>query len=664
MSDTNQEIHPPKTLQPEDIIAMKGLGQAFISSDGKWVAFIRSIPVLDKEKSEHRSHIWLVSTRGDEPFQLTNGPNGDSQPQWSPDSTRLAFVSKRNGDKTQIWILPIGGGEAKQLTHAKNGVSNPQWSPDGKQIAFLMREKDDHREKQKKAKDDPVVVGKDDFEQTHLWLIDVETMNEDPELLFTLPEKESDEDRDEENEDRKDQSQRLTEGDFHVGDPRWSPDGKQIVFVSAPSPKADDAMFRSTIQILDVKTKAMRKLTQGDGSESMPRWSPNGSHIAFIHSPEGYGQADLHLIEVSGTTSTNLTNVFDRSANMPMWSVDGEEIFFDALNGVRRHLYVVPKAGGEVRPITRGDCVITNSSLAMDGDTYACHRQSPNEPSDLWLGSIRTDEMRPLTKLNPQIADFALGETRVIQWKSSDGLEIEGLLVLPVAYEAGKRYPLYVEPHGGPRSSRDLAFKTDWQYFSGEGFAVFGPNFRGGDGYGRDFARSNLGKWGVGDYWDIMTGVDHLIEQGIADPDQLVVGGWSYGGYMTAWIVTQSNRFKAAMFGCGIANTVSMYGQTDIPSFMEHYFGDGAPPRQLELYRKQSPMSYVDRVKTPTLILHGAEDVRVPLPQSEEFYAVLKAVGVEVEFVKYPREGHGIGEPRHRLDVLKRQLEWFGKYLE
>ena len=675
MYDDKQKCHKQKTIKPEDIVAMKGLGGAVISSDGKWAAFVRTIPVLEKEKSMHRSHIWLVSTvaespnscefgyiRG-EPSQLTNGPNGDNQPQWSPDSRGIAFVSKRDGDKNQIWIIPIAGGEAKQLTHAKNGASNPRWSPDGKRIAFLMSEKDDkEQEKRKKAKDDPVVVDKDDFKQTHLWVIDVGTMDEEPELLFTLPEKESDEHEKKEG-DEKDKSERLTEGDFHVIDPRWSPDGKQIAFVSSPSPKSDDTMFNATVQILDVETKEIRKLTEYDGGESSPRWSPDRTQIAFLHSPEGYGQNDLYIISAECGASTNLTSEFDRNTSAPIWSPDGKIIYFGAMDRVRRHLYVVPKEGGEIRQITRGDCVIGGVSIADDGDTFLCRRATPNTPGDLWVGSIRTGELKQLTELNPQIADFALGETRVIQWKSSDGLEIEGLLCLPVGYEQGKSYPLIVEPHGGPHGgARDLDFKAVWNYFSGEGFAVFVPNFRGSDGYGREFAKANYNDWGIGDYQDIMTGVDYLVEGGIADSERLVVGGWSYGGYMTSWIVTQTDRFKAAMNGCGVTNLVSMYGQTDIPSFMRLYFAD-APPQQLELYRKLSPMSYIHRVTTPTLILHGAEDKRVPLPQSEEFYAVLKSVGVEVEFVKYPREGHGIGEPRHWLDVLKRQLAWYKKYV-
>ena len=663
MVDKNQEGHGAKTLQPEDIVGLKALGVAAISPDGQWAAFDRSILVLEADKSERRSHIWLVSTEDGEPFQLTNGPSGDGNPQWAPDSRRIAFVSKRNGDKNQIWIIPIAGGEAKQLTHAKNGASNPRWSPDGKRITFLMMEKDSEvEEKRKTAKDDPVVVDKDDFKQTHLWVIDVETLDDEPGPLFSLPENGA-ANRNETDQDEKDKSKRLTEGHFHVIEPRWSPDGKQIVFISSPSPKADNPMFYGTVQIVDVETRAIRKLTGHDGGESAPCWSPSGEQIAFLHSPEGYGQRDLHAVSAEGGMSTNLTSDFDLNEGTLVWAPDGEAIYFEALDRVRRHLYAIPKAGGELRQITHGDCIVGGVSIADNGDMFLCSRATPHAPADLWIGSLRTGELRQMTKLNPQFEDFALGQTQMVKWQGNDGLEIEGLLYLPVGYEKGKSYPLIVEPHGGPHNVHDLGNKPQRHYFTGQGFAILAPNFRGSDGYGRRFARANFGEWGIGDYQDILAGVDSLIEQGIADSDRLVVGGSSYGGYMTAWIITQTDRFKVACDVCGVINLVSFYAQTDIPSFMRLYFSE-PPPQQLELYRRLSPINHVHRVKTPTLILHGEEDPRVPLPQSEEFYAGLKAVGVDVEFVKYPREGHSIGEPRHQLDMFKRQLAWYKKYVD
>jgi len=658
----SKDNHQKKTMKPEDIITMKKLGGAVISPDGRWAAFVRTAPVNDKDKIKNLNHIWLVSTEGGEPFQLTNGSNGDGGSRWSPDSKRIAFVSRR-GDKNQIWIIPKSGGEARQLTFTENGASNPHWSPDGKRIAFSMSEKDSKEvEKQKKAGDDPVIVEKNDFKQSHLWVIDVKTMDEGPEINFDLPEGESDKE-DEKERRKKDKSQRLTEGDFSVTDPRWSPDGTQITFVSSPSPKADDTMFGSNIQVINVETKEIRKLTEFENGESCPRWSPDGAQIAFLHSPEGYGQKALYTIPAEGGSAKGITLDFDRNLNSPEWSPDGEVIYFSVVDGVRLHLHSIPKDGGQIRQITNGDCIVADISFADDGDTFLCYYSASDMPADLWVGSIRTGKLRQITKLNPQIDDFELGETRVIRWKSADKLEIEGLLCLPVDYEEGKSYPLIVEPHGGPHGARSLEFKAEWHYFNGEGFAVFAPNFRGSDGYGREFAQANFNNWGIGDYNDVMSGVDYLVDQGIADPERLVVGGWSYGGYMTSWIVTQTDRFKAAMDGCGLSNLVSMYGQTDIPTFMRLYFED-APSRNLEQYREHSPMNYIHQVKTPTLIMHGAEDKRVPLPQAEEFYAGLKSMGVDVEFVKYPREGHGIGEPRHLIDRLKRQVAWYKKYIQ
>lgn len=664
MGNSSQEDRQLKTLKPEDIIAMRKLGAAVISPDGKWAAFVQSVPVLETEKSEYREHIWLVSTENGEPFQLTNGPNGDSDPQWSPDSKRIAFVSKRGGDRCQIWVIHIAGGEARQLTYTKNGVSNPRWSPDGKRIAFLMPERDSEMEKKrKKAKDDPVIVEKTDYKQAHLWVIHVETINHEPELLFELPEKGSDE-ADEE-EQKKDKSQRLTEGDFHVTDPQWAPDRKHIAFVSSPSPKADHLMFDTTIHIINTEAKAIRKLTPYDGGESAPRWSPDGKRVAFLYRMDDANplQKDIYVIPSKGGTPTNLTLDFDRSEAAPVWSPGGDLIYFETADQVRRHLYAVPENGGEIRQITHGDCIMSGMSIADDGDTYLCHREMPKSPAALCIGSIQAGELKPVVELNPQVADFALAETHVVQWKSSDGLEIEGLLHLPVAYEEGERYPLIVAPHGGPNGAVAFRFDASLHFFCGEGFAVFEPNFRGSDGYGRDFAKGNYKGWGIGDYNDVMTGVDHLIQQGIADPERLVVSGWSYGGYMTAWIVTQTDRFKAACDGAGLSNLVSMYAQHDIPSFLQLYFENVPPYSQMEMYRRHSPISYIHQAKTPTLILHGAEDKRVPLPQGEEFYVGLKSIGVDVEFVKYPREGHNIEEPRHLLDLLKRQLEWYKKYI-
>ena len=387
MIDNTQERRELRTLQPEDIVGLKGLGGSVISPDGKWAAFVRTVPILEEEKSEHRGHIWLVSTEGGEPFQLTNGPNGDSDPQWSPDSRRLAFVSKRGDGKTQIWIIPIGGGEAKQLTHASNGASSPRWSSDGKRIAFLREEEDSAAEEQrKKAGDDRVIVGTDDFKQQHLWVIEVETLDDEAELLFSLSGERSDESVD------VDKSQRLTAGGFHVSEPCWSPDGQHIVFVSTPSPKADDTMFYGVIHIVDIESENVRKLTGHTAGESSPRWSSDGKQIAYLHSPERYGQKDLHIISAEGGTSTNLTATqLDRNADLPVWSPDGETICFIAMDRVRWQLYSASTVGWTkfVR-LLMTIVSLERFLLPMMAIHFCVLAVRHHAPTDIWVGSIRT----------------------------------------------------------------------------------------------------------------------------------------------------------------------------------------------------------------------------------------------------------------------------------
>ena len=309
-----------------------------------------------------------------------------------------------------------------------------------------------------------------------------------------------------------------------------------------------------------------------------------------------------------------------------------------------------------------GPSVLHSTVAAASVQTFAALTSAPHSPPAVVVGTVAAGLRAPLVHSNPQFSGLSYGETRVIHWASSDGMAVEGILVLPPGRDRGP-CPLIVDPHGGPHGGRDLAFRAECQYFAAEGFAVFSPNFRGSDAYGGDFARANYGDWGGGDYDDIMSGVDLLIEEGAADPGRLVVAGWSYGGYMTAWVISQTDRFRAAMCGCGISNAFSMYGTTDIPRFMEMYFADGSPATQPRLYRERSGLSHTASITTPTLILHGEEDERVPISQSEELHALLKATGVETEFVRYPREGHAISEPRHRLDVLGRQVAWYRRHL-
>lgn len=645
-----------RVMTAEGAVAITELSQAAISPDGGWVAYVRNRPVLTSEESARRGHIWVVATDGSGPFRLTNGPRGDDQPQWSPDGTRVAFVSRRGDSVAQVWVIRVGGGEAWQLTRSATPASNPRWSPDGGRLAYTAKAAATDDEKRRDdAKADHVVVGVDDYEQARLWILDVPVDELDAPVAFEIADG-----------NEKDAAVApLTPPDFHVAEPEWSPDGSRIAFVASPTPKADDAMFASVVRVLEVEDESSRELTEFPGGESCPRWSPDGHEIAFLHSPEGYGQRDLYVTGADGGGPLCLTRSLDRTIDNPRWLGDGAEILFEARVGVERHLYAVSRVGGEPRPITTGRSALASVTVSASGETFAALTSTPDAPPTLGVGETETGGTRVAVASNPHLDGVRFGETRVVRWTSADGLDVEGLLVLPPGFDGAAPCPTIVEPHGGPHGgARDASFRPEWQYFAAEGFAVFSPNFRGSDGYGRAFARANFADWGGGDYSDIMTGVDALVDEGVTDPDRLVVGGWSYGGYMTAWMLSRTNRFKAAMCGCGITNAFSMYGTTDIPRFMAMYFGDDSPAGRPDLYRDRSGLGHAANITTPTLILHGEADRRVPISQSEELHAVLKSLDVETRFVRYPREGHGISEPRHRLDLLRRQVAWYRRHLE
>ncbi len=654
-----------KRLTIEDVLAIKNAGAPQFSPDGKWIAY--TISEWDRKENRRVAHIYLVSVESGRSIKLTNGEKGESAPQWSPDGTRIAFLADRDKGN-QIWIIPVNGGEAEKLTSEENGVAAFRWSPDGKQIAFVTRDepKDKaEREKRKKEKFDTIVVDSD-YLYSHLWKINVETK----------------------------EKKRLTEGDFSVSNPQWSPDGRWIAYVRSPS-GAQESTFtdisenRNTdIYIISADGGAMRRLTTNPAADTNPQWSPDGRWIAYVANTEPQSWAaknDVMVIAEMGGTPRNLTKDYFESAGLGLqWSPDGKTLYFTSGVGVYNHIFSVPADGGQVKQLTRGNRNYGAFDIAGHmpklGIT-ATPPFNPNEsaftpdwkiaftvtdnlnPEEIWLAPLhKIEQARQLTVTNPQIKDFALAETTVIKWKGPDDLDIEGLLVKPLGYEAGKRYPLILQIHGGPYGKFSDGFNSRAQLWAAHGYAVLLPNPRGSTGYGHKFTTANVGDWGGKDFKDIMAGVDAVIAKGIADPDKLVVMGGSYGGFMTFWAITQTDRFKAAIGHAGISDWYSFYGQSDIPGLMEYGFA-GQPWTNAETYRKWSPMTYVDRVKTPLMITHGERDLRVPIAQAEQYYRALKKRGVKVIFLRYPREGHGIQEPNHQIDLFKRQLEWFDSHL-
>jgi dipeptidyl aminopeptidase/acylaminoacyl peptidase len=373
----------------------------------------------------------------------------------------------------------------------------------------------------------------------------------------------------------------------------------------------------------------------------------------------------LVLYDVDAKRVRDMSAGFDNSPGAMTWSPDGKSLYFTAGDRVYSSVFRLDVASGKYNQLTQRE-IVRGVSFDKGGSRVAFVVDSPMSPGNVYSSDATFASPRKLTDANPQLSNIALGESEVVTWKGSDGQEVEGVLLKPVGYRAGQRYPLLVDIHGGPTGAHNIGFKANWgspgQYWAGQGWAVLYPNPRGSTGYGEKFMRGNVPDWGGGDYRDIMSGVDAMIARGVADADKLAVSGWSYGGYMTSWVVTQTNRFKAAMEGAGLTDLVSMYGTTDIPGYIASFF-NGVPNKQTtEFYRQRSAITFVDNVTTPLLILHGGNDQRVPIGQPMEYFRQLKDRGKTVQLVFYPREGHGFSEYYHQIDKVRREFDWINRY--
>jgi dipeptidyl aminopeptidase/acylaminoacyl peptidase len=635
-----------QTWTPEMQLKVKAVGQPRVSPDGSRVLYTVNEAVMAPDKSEFVTQIWVANVATKQSMQLTFGEKSSTNPKWSPDGKWIAFTSNRKDNKNQLYRLSMDGGEAEPLTEVKSAVGNFEWSPDGRHIAFTMTDaKTEEEEKNDKGKNDFRWVD-ENLKMARLYVVPVQ--------------KDANGKRD---------PRKLTTGNYQVGAFDWAPDSSRIAFSHSKSANAND-WPTADASIVDVASGNVTMLANTAAAEDSPMYSPDGKSIALVVSdnPPRWAQSGtIQIFPANGGQAKSLMASYDGQPGIAGWSADSKRIYFTEAKGTGTQLYVVDVAANRIDEIKTTPAVLGGMNLNKTGTIFGFTRQTSDTPADAYISSVTEFAPVQITRVNAGGQMPAVGKTEVIRWKSKDGKEIEGLLTYPVNYQAGQRVPLILNIHGGPAGVFVQTFVGSrgvypLATFSSRGYAILRPNPRGSSGYGVEFRRANTKDWGFGDYQDLMTGVDRVIEMGVADPDRLGVMGWSYGGFMTSWVVTQTNRFKAASAGAPVTNLMSFNGTADIPAFIPDYFG-GQFWEVLDVYQKHSPIFNVKSVTTPTMIQHGEADVRVPISQGYEFYNALKVKGVPTRMIVLPRQPHGPNEPKMQLAAMDANLEWFEKYI-
>jgi dipeptidyl aminopeptidase/acylaminoacyl peptidase len=643
---------------PDYAFKVKRVTAVRVSPDGSRVAFVVGSAVMDGEKSEWLSQVHVARGDGSATFQLTRGEKSATSPEWSPDGRWIAFLSargpKKDGKdpKAGLWRVAVDGGEAEALSDEKGAIGAFRWSPDGGAIAFAMTDAPtDEEDKADKEKRDARVVD-DAFKMTRLYVVPVEKDAEGKRAV-----------------------RKLTAGAFSVGNLggpapfEWSPDGRSIAFSHQPTPHIND--WRSAdLSVVEVASGNVRALAATRSAESDPHFSPDGRWIAYDVTddpPTWRGRSRVAVVAAAGGTPRLLAVTRDEQPNLLGWMKDGRLLIGETLRTANR-LFALPVEGGAPVELGGPDLMVDSAALNATGTHVGFTSQAPDQAPEAYVS--RVDVFAPLRVSSVQdLPAVALGRTEAVNWKAQDGREVEGLVTYPVGYQAGTRVPLLVVVHGGPTGVFVRSFvggpsPYPVAGFATRGYAVLRVNPRGSSGYGAEFRHANYRDWGMGDYKDIVSGVDALVARGVADPDRLGIMGWSYGGYMTSWAITQTKRFKAASVGAGVTNLMSFTGTADIPGFIPDYFGgEFWEQGGLDRWRKHSAMFNVGGVATPTLIQHGEQDLRVPISQGYELYNALKRQHVPVKMVVYPRTPHGIQEPKLMLDALTRNLEWFDRWV-
>jgi dipeptidyl aminopeptidase/acylaminoacyl peptidase len=618
-----------KLLTPEASLNLRSISDLQFSPDGVRVAFV----VAEPPKAERRArHVWIYEKESGAVRQFTFSAKDESSPRWSPDGKQIAFLSNRD-DQQQIYVMHADGGEASAVTKGKRSVHSFAWSPDGKQIAYVApNAKSDAEEKKDKDKDDAHVVDKDD-KQPRLWLLTLATS----------------------------EAKALTDAKWEISELAWLKTGDRLIVSATDHPESDQETHR--IFSISIPDGSRRLIFTPHGPFHELQLSPDGATVSYVGSRvDGPSPHDLMLLDVDKRATRNLTGAsLDRAISEYRWMKDGSMLALYA-DGFRNKLVGFSPEGMSKIPANPPSCNVNAFAVSDAGDVVFTG-QSATMPPELWLWDQRNSPQQ-VSHLNDSWKKFTLSPPEFYKYKSFDGLEIEAALLKPAGADGKSKLPLIALVHGGPTGNWQDSIEVWGQLLAARGYAVFYPNIRGSVGYGQKFIEMNRGDWGGADFKDVMWGVKDLIDRGIADPAKLGIGGWSYGGYMAEWAITQTNDFKAAVSGAGLSNLISEYGSEEHPSYDEWFYGVPYESDSLVKFLNSSPFTQLKNAKTPTLILQGETDTTDPPDQSQELYRGLKHYGVETELVMYPREPHGLREEKHLLDRLNRILAWYDAHFK
>ena len=637
-----------RTLTIDDVAKIKTIGEVKISPDGEKVAF--TVRSMNLEKNQFETNIYLVSTSGGEAIKLTE--DGGSQPRWSPDGRKIAFVRAVEG-KRGIWLMDLKGENRRKVTDfdLSNASLGPVgeslcWSPDGSMMAFLASLEPVDKEAKIKVITRlmyKAFYGYSDMRRRHIFV--VSPFGHEP-------------------------PRQLTFGDFDEHSISWSPDSREVAFISNRT-GMDDFNMHTDLWAVEVRTGEIRRITETKGAEYYPTWSPDGRMIAYTartraNTSNESTPEDTHVWVVnSGSGARDLTSTFDRRCNAPHWTPDGDRILFTAGDRGRTMIYSVIPEGGDVVKVTDGDRMLSRISVAKEAERMAYVSSDPTNPGELYSADLNGGNEVKLTNINGFLENVYLSEPEEFTFKSFDGTEIQGWILKPRDFDPSKKYPALLNIKGGPAGMRGYGFSTYHQVGSVYGYVQFHVNYRGSSGYGQAFADASVGDMLGGDFKDNMAAVDYILEmRSYVDADRMGVWGGSYGGYLTNWIVTQTDRFKAAVSISSISNLFTQWGASAIPLWTEVEIG-GLPWDRMDLMLKQSPIMQANMVKTPVLFLHGEMDFDTPIVEAEQMFMALKKYGVETVMVRYTDDGHGIRrKPVNHLDALRRAIAWFDKHLK